>query len=277
MPNQPSLFGSDMEVPDHVGRAEIGARVRGKALNPGRGMASFADYTLNAYVGCGFGCTYCFATAFVADEEKREAWGEWVDVKERALEEIARKRDLTGKRIFMSSATDPYQPLEAKIGLTRSIVELLATRQPYLIVQTRGPLVTRDIDLFRRFDGMRVNMSVTTDDDEVRRRFEPACASIDRRFAALEELKSAGIPIGVSVSPMLPITNPRAFARRIKELGPRSLYSQPFLPPGREFAASTRPLALPIAKEMGWGERERLQALREMREVLPDLVWGGRE
>jgi DNA repair photolyase len=238
-------------------------------------MASFADYTLNAYVGCGFGCAYCFAAAFVADEAKREAWGTWVDVKESALEEIARKRDLTGKRIFMSSATDPYQPLEAKLGLTRAVVELLATRQPSLIVQTRGPLVTRDIDLFRRFEAMRVNMSITTDDDEVRKRFEPGCASIDRRFAALEEIAAAGIPVGVSVSPMLPIADPVAFARRIRALRPAMLYSQPFLPPGREFAASTRANALPIAREYGWTEAECARVVAAMREELPDLHWGG--
>lgn len=273
MVDQPSLFGPEPEVPSQVGRAVVGARKGGgRVLNPGRGMASFADFTLNAYVGCAFGCAYCFATAFVADEEKKAAWGEWVDIKERALEEVARHRGLAGKRIFMSSATDPYQPLEAKVQLTRGIVELLAEKQPYLIVQTRGPLVTRDIDLLRRFEKVRVDMSVTTDDDETRKRFEPSCASIDRRFEALEELVAAGIPIGVSVSPMLPLTDPRGFARRIKALGPSSVYSQMFLPPGREFVASTRAKALPIAREMGWNEREFQRCLREMAAELPEIL-----
>jgi DNA repair photolyase len=273
MADQPSLFGDDPEVPERLGRAAIGERrTSGRVLNPGRGMASFADYTLNAYVGCAFGCAYCFATSFVADEEKRAAWGEWVDIKGRALEEVARHRDLRGKKIFMSSATDPYQPLEGKVGLTRSIVELLVDKQPFLIVQTRGPLVTRDIDLLKRFDQVRVNMSITTDDDETRKRFEPACASIDRRFEALEELVAAGIPIGVSVSPMLPLTDPRAFARRIRALGPARVYSQMFLPPSRDFKAHTREKALPIAKEMGWNEWEFQRCLREMAVELPEIM-----
>src|SRR5690242_11095824 len=153
-------------------------------------IASF-DYTLNAYIGCSFGCSYCFAASFVADDEKKAAWGTWVHVKEDALIELSRA-DLKDKTIFMSSSTDPYQPLEMHTGLTRSIVEFLSEpfRQPRLTVQTRSPIVARDVDLLKRYKRARVNMSITTDSEEIRKKFEPKCASIDRRFEALEKAAS---------------------------------------------------------------------------------------
>ncbi|MGM3366965.1 SPL family radical SAM protein, partial [Escherichia coli] len=91
-------------------------------------------------------------------------------------------------------ATDPYQPLEAKVELTREILKLLSQpeHQPTLVIQTRSPLVTRDIDLFRRFENLRVNLSITTDSDLVRRDFEPGCSSIERRLEAARELVAAG-------------------------------------------------------------------------------------
>ena len=85
----------------------------------------------------------------------------------------------------MSSATDPYQPIEAKLELTRSLLPILAQRGARLSVLSRSPMVTRDIDLFREFDDVNITLSITTDSDDVRKRFEPQCASIERRFAAI--------------------------------------------------------------------------------------------
>src|SRR5207253_1008036 len=101
------------------------------------------------------------------DQEKKAAWGMWVEVKHNALHELARA-DLKNKTIFMSSSTDPYQPLELQTQLTRSIVEFMSTpfRQPKLTVQTRSPIVARDLDIFARYETVRINMSITTDSEE---------------------------------------------------------------------------------------------------------------
>ena len=78
------------------------------------------DFTLNPYSGCSFGCTYCYAAFFSRDAEKRDAWGYWVNVKENAEALLKkRRRSLDGKRIYMSSVTDPYQPIERELKLTR--------------------------------------------------------------------------------------------------------------------------------------------------------------
>src|SRR5690349_10432908 len=119
-------------IPDRVGAATIGLRPHSKVLATPKGMASDFDYTLNPYVGCGFACAYCFAANFVADEQRKADWGKWVDIKIDAVEQLARA-DLFRKKIFMSSATDPYQPLEQRIRLTRRILETIVPKQPFLV------------------------------------------------------------------------------------------------------------------------------------------------
>jgi len=255
-------------IPERLGAVAVGVRPNSKVLAVPRGMASGFDYTLNPYVGCGFACAYCFAANFVADERRKADWGKWVDVKVDAQEQIARA-ELRGKKIFMSSATDPYQPLELRIGHTRRIVELLVDKQPQLVVQTRSPIVARDIDLLKQMGQASVNMSITTDSDEVRRRFEPSCASIERRLAALEDVANAGIPTTACIAPMLPVKNPRAFARRLREIGVSSVVSGFFHSNERQFAASTRPRAFDIAKEYGWTREDYDRTLSEMHEEFP--------
>ncbi len=259
------------DFPDTIGPATIGFRPNSKVLSAAKGViAGIYDYSLNPYIGCGFGCSYCFAANFVADERRRADWGKWVDIKIDAADQIARA-DLRGKRIFMSSATDPYQPLEQRIKLTRRILEALIPKQAALVVQTRSPLVARDIDLLAKFDQVRVNMSITTDSNETRKLFEPSCASIDRRFEALEQVAAAGIPIAVCISPMLPIDHPRRFAQRILALRPARVYSSFFHGGNRQFAAATRPEALRLLEPVGWNREGYLRTLRELCDYLPML------
>jgi DNA repair photolyase len=273
---QPALFDTPAPA-THVGKADIHERRTAKALVPGTGKIKFVDYALNSYVGCGFGCTFCYAQFFVADEEKRAAWGTWVDIKTGVIREVL-SHDLRGKKILMSSATDPYQPLEAKACITRNVLEVLSPihRQPSFVVQTHSPLVTRDIDLLKQYKDLRVNMSITTDDDEIRRQFEPNCASIDRRFAALEELKAAGIRIGVSISPLLPIADPVAFAKRINKLDPERAFASVFHQTEVAFAANTPEQVVAKARAMGWTQKAEAAALTELRSRVP-AFWAAPE
>ena len=246
------LFDAPVEsVPETVGPATVRSIDTTHLLTPGQGRTSDYDYTLNPYRGCSFGCSYCYAAFFVAEEERRAEWGRWVDVKVRAAE-VLRKKELTGKRIYMSSVTDPYQPVEAKVELTRRIVEVLLDAQARLVVQTRSPLAARDVDLFHQFQHVRVNMSITTDDDEVRKQFEPGCASIERRLQAVEQLKAAGIRVNVCVCPMLPMKDPEAFGRLLTRMRVDAVSAFYFHQGDRPFAAGTRDGAKEIAQQAGW-------------------------
>ena len=233
------------------------------------GRLADLDFVINPYQGCTFACTYCYAAFFVPEEEQRERWGRWVRVKTNAIAKLRNSRhNLHGKTVLMSSATDPYQPIEAKLELTRSLLPILAERGAHLAVLSRSPLVTRDIDLFKQFDHINITISITTDSDDVRKRFEPQCASIDRRFEALQQLTEAGFRTRINVAPLLPLNNARTFAERIIETGVSRVHINTFHEATGPFASGTRQPALAIAREMGWTENRREQVLEELRSYL---------
>lgn len=176
------------------------------------------DYTINPFRGCLFGCSYCYASRFVHDDANKKAdWGYWVEVKRNAVDALQREsHKLFGKRVFFSSATDPYQPLELRLGLTRALLEALLLAFPArLHIQTRSPHVVRDRDLFQRFgESLTVGLSIPTDSNVVRKAFEPRAPSIARRLQAAQQLKEAGVRTIAGIAPLLPCT-PDRLARLI--------------------------------------------------------------
>lgn len=252
------------ERPQRVGPVRIEYARSQAILNKGVGMLQGVDYSLNPYVGCQFGCSYCYAANFQIDE-KKETWGTWVRVKENAVSLIKRAKNLGGKYVMIGSATDPYQPIEAKIRLTRSILEALAAirPQPRVSVVTRSPLSERDIDVFRRFESFRMSISITTDDDEIRKAFEPGCPSIHRRMQALEAIVKAGIDGHANLAPLLPMRDPLGHLRNLRKIGVKKVWINTFLKGTGPFTSSTKDEAFRIAEEMGWTETraERLVAI----------------
>jgi DNA repair photolyase len=135
----------------------------------------------------------------------KEPWGEFVDVKINApglLKHEIRKRP--PGRVWVSGVCDPYQPLETKYELTRKCLEVLAESCWPITVQTKSPLVLRDIDLLRQSDEIEVGLSVTTADDQIRKLFESGAPSIGERVEALRKLHLAGIRTYAMIAPMLP-------------------------------------------------------------------------
>ena len=110
----------NMNGPATMGKTEITYPDRFKSiLLPGQGFMDQYDFTLNPYSGCSFGCSYCYAAFFTSKQEDMDNWGNWVRVKANALELLKSqypKGSLDGKTIYMSSVTDPYQPIEKKVG-----------------------------------------------------------------------------------------------------------------------------------------------------------------
>lgn len=211
------------------------------------------DWTCNPYVGCTFGCSYCYAAFLPQNRRPVEEWGRWFTAKSNAVELARRQaKKVAGAAVYMSSVTDPYQPAERSLFLTRGILEALIPHQPRLVIQTRGPLVVRDIDLFREFRSVRVNLSIPTDAEDVRREFEPKAPPLDRRWAAAEELKAAGIPVGLCVTPTLPLIDPTAFAERLAAFAPAVLVSQDFHDAGGRFGADTGDAARKLLARTGW-------------------------
>jgi DNA repair photolyase len=211
------------------------------------------DWTCNPYVGCTFGCTYCYAMFLPQNRRPREEWGRWFQAKTNALD-LARRQapKIAGKAVYLSSVTDPYMPVERTLRLTRGILEALIPHQPRLLIQTRGPLVTRDLDLLRQFQSVRVNLSIPTDSEEVRQAFEPKAPPLEKRWEAAEAVRSAGVVVGVCVTPMLPLQDPEAFAQRLIAFGPDVLVTQEFHDSRGRFGADTGPAARRLLAERRW-------------------------
>lgn len=212
------------------------------------------EWTCNPYIGCTFSCSYCYAAYLPQNRRPPEEWGKWITAKKNAAE-LAEKqaRKVAGQCVYMSSVTDPYQPVERGLMLTRGILEALVAHQPRLTIQTRGPLVARDIDVLKDFRSLRVNVSVPTDSERVRMMFEPKAPPLDRRWEALRQLKEAGLAVGVCVTPTLPIEDPDGFAERIAEFAPDVLVCQDFHDSGGSFGADTGEGARRLLAEIGWG------------------------
>ena len=276
---QPSLFDSEPPPrPESVGRADVAYRTASSLLTKGAGFMSAYDYTLNPYSGCTFGCTYCYAAFFARSKEKVDGWGGWVTVKENALALLRKKRQrgtLRGKTIYLSSVTDPYQPVERTLELTRDIlVELAGFHQPRLVVQTRSPLVTRDLDVLARFEHVQVNVTVTTDDDEVRRAFEPSCPNNRVRLKAVAEVVAARVPVVVTMTPLLPVRDAEAFADSLLATGAERFVVQPFHATKGKFVAETREEAVRASEALGWTDARYRETVRVLAERLPDLREG---
>lgn len=170
------------------------------------------SYSLNPYRGCEHGCSYCYARpsheylGFSAglDFETR------ILVKSdapRLLEEAFRKPSWIPQVVALSGNTDPYQPVERRLGLTRSCLEVfLRYRNPVSIV-TKNHLVTRDLDLLSEMAKLRlvhVSLSVTSLDDELIGAMEPRTSRPSRRLEAVRRLAGSGVPVGVLVAPVIP-------------------------------------------------------------------------
>jgi DNA repair photolyase len=188
-----------------------------RALTPTGGFLGGFGYSLNPYVGCAFGdrggCPFCYVRALPVARARPGPWGSWVIAKANLLELLARElRGLeeSGKleraAVFMSSATDPYQGIERRTRLTRGALELFVRYPPRrLLLQTRSPMIERDLDLLLRL-GPHVIASITveTDDEQVRRALTPTSPSIARRLAVARRLRAAGVFVQLAVAPMMP-------------------------------------------------------------------------
>jgi len=163
------------------------------------------DYVINPYVGCQHGCSYCYARFMKRFTGHREPWGEFADVKVNAA--VLLQKEITRKkpgRVWVSGVCDPYQPLESKYGLTRQCLQILKQHVWPVTVQTRSPLVLRDIDIFKGASDFEVGLTIPTMEDSVRKMFEPHAPPIKARIKALAELHKAGIRTYAMVAPMLP-------------------------------------------------------------------------
>lgn len=205
-------------------------------LNKGTGFLTDYTHSLNPYTGCSFGCSYCYVRQMPVSLFHEKEWGTWVHIKEGAAsllrKELPRAKAKGKVTIFMSSSTDPYQPVEVSANVTRSLLEVMIEHPPdFLFVQTRSPLVRRDIDLLLLMkDRVRVSMTVETDLEDIRKAFTPDAPPLSARFKTLELLAEAGVPTQATIAPLLPSSE--LFAHKLRPLVQRVCIDDYFMGDG---------------------------------------------
>ncbi|MGO4704698.1 PA0069 family radical SAM protein [Microvirga sp. 2MCAF38] len=173
------------------------------------------DQSINPYRGCEHGCVYCFArpthafqglSSGLDFETKIFAKPSAPDLLQKELS----AKNYVPKVIAMGSNTDPYQPLERKLRITRGILEVLNRANHPVGIVTKSALVTRDIDILTQMADRqltKVAISITTLDPKLARKMEPRAASPAKRLETVRQLAEAGIPVSVLVAPIIPAIN----------------------------------------------------------------------
>jgi DNA repair photolyase len=235
------------------------------------------DVCLNPYVGCSFGCSYCYVRFFVKDDRKE--WGEFVRIRshlnERLPKELAKgyfeiptgkvpaigkdgkptgkKRTITtplavsDARLVIGTMTDPYQPQEKKYRLTRAALQIILRddlpRLKKVGIFTRSPLVLNDLEIIKQLPKARVHFTITPYPDEVVRKIEPYSPKTVTRWKVIQKLKDADIRVHVNIAPVMPIISDpfiEDFAEKLAKIGVDEYFVDPMQAYKESFEAFER-------------------------------------
>jgi len=211
------------------------------------------DVMANPYVGCQMGCSYCYVRFFIKDPEK--PWGEFVRVRKHIEDKLPtelekgyfsldagkddegtkQKRRVNNEdlRLVIGTMTDPYQPVERKHRITRTMLQILVNAKPQLNkvgIFTRSPIVLDDLDLIVRLPRKRVHYTVTPYTPEVLHLIEPIAIRTERRWDTIRKLKAAGVRCHVNVAPAIPVISEQftdEYAKTLAEIGVDEFFVDP--------------------------------------------------
>jgi DNA repair photolyase len=232
-------------------------------LSPTTGFIAEAGFThsLTPARNCTYGCSYCYVpTMRIYGGLKREDWTHWGQFTtfKRNAPELLRRELKANQIIYCSPLVDPYQPAEETKQVMPRILDELLRRPPRIFaIQTRGPLILRDIEKLVELSkkcAVRVSFSITTNREPVRRRYEPHCASIESRIQAMGELRRAGITTFATLAPVLPC-DPEELAEIALDATDQDIIADPLhLRAAKPRGATTREAAFGISDRHGFSD-----------------------
>ncbi|MFI5421372.1 MAG: radical SAM protein [Nitrososphaerales archaeon] len=216
-PSSPAWEDAGVSL-EHINDSKIEVReIKCASLLHTMNYGRSTEYTANLYRGCTHGCVYCYAPSLIHDERR---WGAYVDAKINAPQVIDRELRRAKKQVVViSSASDPYQSVEARYKITRKTLKVLLRHDFPVLLLTRSPLILRDLDLLIQFKWLRVGFSITSVSTKF---YEPGVPSLDKRLEALKKLHDRGITTWVSMAPIIPqliLEDMDALFQKIKNAG----------------------------------------------------------
>lgn len=225
-------------------------------------LGPVASHSLQPYRGCTFGRALCGVGCYVRANPwvtRGREWGSFLEVRTDAAESYSRtaarerrwaRRERGGFRVFMSSSTDPFVPQERRYRVTRAVLEAMREEPPdTLILQTHTHLVLDEVDrLAALAEGghVRVHLSIESDRDRLPG-LPPPASPVARRLEAAAALRAAGVPVVVTVAPLLPIADPEGFFRHVAEVADAVVLDHFIGGDGTRDGRRTRGTPLPVA------------------------------
>ncbi|MCE5314515.1 MAG: radical SAM protein [Armatimonadota bacterium] len=224
--------------------------------------SGISDYSVNCYSGCLHNCVYCYARYMRKFTGHVEPWGQYLDVKINAPEVLA--REVTRKpagRIFFSSACDGWQSAERKYELTRRCLKIAADAGFGISTLTKSALISRDLDILSSAPDASLGCTITTLDESLRRKIEPAASSSTDRIRVLERASEMGVRTYIFCGPLLPgITdtpgNIEAMFARLSQLNVNSIlvdklnFRSGVLESMLEFLGRFQPRLIPVYRKL---------------------------
>ena len=239
---------------------KISIATKSKIIMPS--LFSGYDACINTYVGCQYGCSYCYVRFFIKDDE--HDWGDFVRIREHIKTKLPRELSTgqvripngkilnqeTGKnvkqyrnisisetRLVLGTMTDPYQPIERKYRITRETLKKLTDpRYPQFQkvgIFTRSPIILDDLELIAKLPKARVHFTITPIPPEARRIIEPFSSILQRRWDTVKKLKEAGIRVHCNISPIIPMLSEQyieEFVQKLAELQVDEYFVDPMQP-----------------------------------------------
>ena len=216
-------------------------------------------HSLTPARNCTFACIYCYVPTMRIQgglhPDDWQRWGQFTTFKTNAAD-LLQRAVRPGQVIYCSPLVDPYQPAEESERLMPDVLDVLIEKPPAVFVlQTRGPLILRDVGRLLRLAGrtaLRVSFSITTNRESVRKLYEPLCSTIDERLAVVCNLRQAGIEVYATLAPLLPC-DPEELAALALEATDRDIIGDPFhVRSLKRHGATTRPEALAVSQKHGF-------------------------
>lgn len=241
------------------------------------------DICLNSYVGCAFGCSFCYVRFFIKDKEYD--WGDFLRIRRHVATKLPKElrkpkraapvggrageilRDSAGqpllehegKRLVIGTMTDPYQPAERQARVTRAALKIILDN-PILSkvgIFTRSPIVLEDLDLITKLPRARVHYSISPFPLETIRKLEPIGIQTSRRLQSIKALKEAGLRVHVNVAPAIPIYSERVTEELAQEIGKLGV-DEFFVDPVQPYDESFKRMRECLQGEATWPQVEQI-------------------